>query len=167
MPTAPHSRKVFGTLEEALPVVSAGAESLVPIDSAACRALIAALDGTSSPEPRGQVYLRLESITGDHPTVLNVYVGLSEGASPAEHPEYFAGNIGLYGLRQASRKQATGEGGKGMGLSLDVTKVFKNLRLAGPPVPAAIRVSIVPYRPMPTKAQITVGKMSFLHVMDR
>ena len=167
MPTPPHARNVFGMVDKALPVVAAGVESLVPIDPAACRALIAALDQISSPEPRGQAYLRLESITGDHPTVLNVYVGLPEGASPTEHPEYLAGNIGLYGLQQASRKQETGGGSKGMSFSLDVTKVFKNLRLAGPPIPAAIRISIVPYRPMPANAQITVGKMIFLHVPAR
>lgn len=163
MPRPAHN--MFGISENALPVVSAGAETLVPIDSAACHAVIAALDQTSSLEPRGQVYLRLESITGDHPTVLNVYVGLPEGANPADHPEHLAGNLGLYGLAQASRPQETGGGGKGMSLSLDVTKVFKNLRLAGPPIPAAIRVNIVPYRPMSAKAQITIGKMIFLHVI--
>lgn len=161
MPTPAPARNVFGMVDTPLVVVSAGTESLVPIDPGAGRKLLAALDKTSSAEPRGLVYLRLESITGDHPTVLNVYVGLPEGASPAEHPGYLAGNIGLYGLQQASRKDANGEGGKGMAFSLDVTKVFKNLRLAGPPLSAAIRVSIMPYRPLPPNAEITVGKLIF------
>jgi len=165
VPKPPHATQVLGTVEKALPVTSTGAASLVPLDPAACRALIAALDKPSKTELRGHVYLRLESITGDHPTVLNVYVGLPENANPAEHPEHRAGSIGLYGLRQASMKQKS-EGGKGMGFSLDVTRVFKELRLAEAPAPAAIRVNIVPYRPMPGQARITIGKMSFFHVCE-
>lgn len=53
-----------------------------------------------------------------------------------------------------------------MGFSLDVTRVFKELRLAGPPAPAAIRVSIVPYRPIPEEARVTIGKMSFFYVFE-
>src|SRR4051794_4999903 len=133
----PASLTVFGMLEKALPLGAAGAEAWVPVDLAAGEAVMAALEHAPAEADRGLVYLRIESITGDLPTVLNVYVGLPEGATPAEHPECLAGNLGLYGLHQASRG-----GGPGMGFSLDVTKVFKRLQLVWPPVPARIRVSI-------------------------
>jgi tyrosinase len=165
MPKPPNAI-VLGALETALPVASKGTGSLVPIDPAACRGLMAARQKTFTTEIHGHIYLRLESITGDYPTVLNVYVGLPDGAAPAEHPEHLGGSIGLYGLPQASRKRENGEGGQGMGFSLDVTRVFKELRLAGPPAPAAIRVSIVPYRPIPEEARVTIGKMSFFYVVE-
>ncbi|HEV2693513.1 MAG TPA: hypothetical protein VG347_11505 [Verrucomicrobiae bacterium] len=152
----------MGAPEKALPVTSTGTESLVPIDSACADWLIANQNSTT--ETRGHIFLRLESVIGDHPTMLNVYLGLPGGANPAEHPEHLAGSIGLYGLRQAGMKQETGEEGQGMGFKLDVTRLLKSLKPAGSPAPAAIRVSIVPYRPIPKEAKLTIGKITFFHV---
>ena len=155
---------VFGVLEKAFVVASDGNESLIPVNPKCCRALITVLNENSIMELHGHIYLRLESIIGDHPTMLNVYLGLPDGAKPADHPENLGGSIGLYGLRQASEKLENGEGGQGLGFSLDVSQIFKGLRLAGPPAPATIRVTVVPYRPIPEQARITIGKMSFFHV---
>lgn len=160
--------KVFGAVEEPFQVASTGSSSWITLDLPGYRALMAALDQAPPAKLRGLAYLRLQSVTGDFPTALKVYLGLPEGADPEEHPEHLAGGLGLYGLRQASRQTDQGEGGRGMSFSLDVTKVFSDLRLAVNPsarTPAAIRVSIVPYRRMPVQAQLTIGKVTLCHVI--
>ena len=153
--------KLFGTARRAIQVTNGGAEEWVPVDPECCRVLAGVLDNASGKDLQGRVYLRLESIHGDHSTVLNVYLGLPNGAVPLDHPEHLAGAAGLFGVRQASRERGRKETADGLACSLDVTQVFKNLRLAGPPDPASIRVNIVPYRPMPENARISVGTISF------
>ncbi len=159
----PSPASTVGSTTQALQLSPTGASVVLPVQPEACRALAAELAARSEADLTGHVYLRLEGITGDQPTLLEVYLALPEGAVAAEHPEHHLGTIGLYGLVQSSMKDKHGGGGQGMGFSLDATCLFKRLRLAGPPVPSGIRVDVVPKQPLAAKGRITIGKMHLLH----
>lgn len=163
----PKQTSMIASATQALSISSTGAFAVLPVASEVCHSLAVELEKLPETDLRGHVILRLTAITGDQPTVLEIYLALPEGAAPAAHPEHRLGSIGLYGLFQASEKDANGEGGQGMGFSLDATKLFKQLKLAGPPVPSSIRVDVVPYRPMAEKARISIGKMDLIHVHAR
>ncbi|GEP40874.1 hypothetical protein [Brevifollis gellanilyticus] len=162
----PSQASTVGSTTQALQLAPTGASVVLPVQPEACRALAAALETKSGADPRGEVYLRLEGITGDQPTLLDVYLSVPEGAAAAAHPEHHLGTVGLYGLVQSSMKDKHGGGGQGMGFSLDATCLFKRLRLAGPPVPSGIRVDVIPKRPLPEKGRIIIGKIHLLHAQE-
>ncbi len=158
---------MIASAAHAIPVSANGAFAVLSVAAEACHSLAFEMEKLPETALRGSVILRMEAITGDQPTILEIYLALPEGAAPAAHPEHRLGSIGLYGLTQASVKDQNGAGGQGMGFSLDATELFKRLRLAGPPAPASIRVDVVPYRPMAANAHIRIGKMDLIHVHTR
>lgn len=156
-----------GSTPQALQLAPTGASVVLPVRPEACRALAAALEARPGNKPTGHVYLRLEGITGDQPTLLDVYLAVPEGAAAVAHPEHHLGSIGLYGLVQSSMKDERGGAGQGMGFSLDATCLFNRLRLAGPPAPSGIRVDVVPKRPLAEKGRITIGRIHLLHAHEQ
>jgi hypothetical protein len=147
-------------------VTQSGSSAFIPVDAGYCHELSAAFDRDPAMGLLDRVELRIEGVTGNLPVPLAVYLGLPVGADPASQSENLGGTLGLYGLRQASAMQADGKVGRGMGFSLDVTHVFIRTRLAGPPTPTVIRVSVMPNKPLPDQVAITIGRMSFIHVRE-
>lgn len=155
---------LVGTIETALELNTSGSSVVLPVDPVACQALATAMNETPARFAQDEVCLRVESIKGSFPAVLNVYVSLVHGDGTNAHSQHLVGTLGLYGVEQASRKDKYGAGGQGMGFTLDISQTFKNLKLAGPPTPKSICVAIVPAHPLHKNARIRIGKISLFHV---
>jgi tyrosinase len=127
--------------------------------SASLAAARTAMPGVAPAEP-DRVFLNLENIQGSNDaTALEVYIGLPNGANPAQHPELKAGSVGLFGLSSASDPNEA-HGGQGLRLVLDITKVIDELHLNnslnGPELP----VTVVPIGPSTQESPVTVGRVS-------
>jgi tyrosinase len=107
-----------------------------------------------------RVFLNLENVRGvADATSFRVYINLPGGANPMDHPENLAGAVSLFGVRKAS--QSDGEhGGQGLTFVLEVTKVIDALHLAGTLDTDTLDVQIVPTRPVPEEAKVTIGRIS-------
>jgi tyrosinase len=120
-------------------------------------ASLAAAASTAAPD---RVFLNLENIRGlTDSTVFQVYVGLPDGANPADHPDLLAGSVALFGVRKASL--ADGEhGGEGLTSALEITHIVDALHLRNALDVNALDVRIVPVNPVPEGAQISIGRVS-------
>lgn len=106
-----------------------------------------------------RVYLDLENVRGaSNASVLSFFVNLPDDARPADHPELLAGSVGLFGLGRASQKDGA-HGGEGMNFLLDITPIVDRLHLHHALDTNSLRVRIVPDRPIPDRAQITIGQI--------
>jgi tyrosinase len=156
--------ELVGASQEAVSIKRAGASTAVKLDpgvrrkvSTSLRAAAAAAPEAAAPD---RVFLNLENVRGTHDaSVLSVYINLPEGAKPADHPELLAGSVGLFGLRKASFKDDK-HGGEGLNFVLDITKIVDALHLRNALDVDSLHVTIVPHRPVPDQAQITVGRIS-------
>ncbi|MBV8298056.1 MAG: tyrosinase family protein [Candidatus Eremiobacteraeota bacterium] len=107
-----------------------------------------------------RVFLNLENVTGlNDSTAFQVYVGLPQGASPADHPELRAGSIALFGVRKASLTDDE-HAGKGLTFVLEITKIVDALHLSNSFNLNSLDVRIVPVRPIPEGAKIQIGRVS-------
>ena len=106
-----------------------------------------------------RVYLALNEVRGaQDATVLRVYLELSEGAATDKHIEFFAGDVGLYGLRRAS-VAAADHVAQGLRFVLDITAFFQHLRSAGLTAAGGLAVSIRIRRTLPVEAAIAIGQI--------
>jgi tyrosinase len=107
-----------------------------------------------------RVFLNLENVRGlSDTTALQVYVGVPEGASPTEYPERLAGSVAFFGVRKAT--VADGEhAGQGLTFVLDITHIIDALHLSDALDIDALDVRIVPVKPVPEAAQVTIGRVS-------
>jgi tyrosinase len=88
-----------------------------------------------------------------------VYVGLPEGANPADYPQLLAGSIALFGVRKAS--MADGEhAGQGLNFVLEITHIVDALHLNNAFDVDHLDVRLVPVKPVPDEAQVTIGRIS-------
>lgn len=109
-----------------------------------------------------RLYLALESVRGPgRAPLLEVYVNLPAGASPASHPELRAGSLTLFGLNVASEPGGS-HGGNGLGYTLDITDLAQRLEKAGDFDPTHLRVTLVPGEEISNDKPITVDKISVL-----
>jgi len=152
--------ELVGANQEAVPIKGAGASTSVKLDTGVTRKVSASLARASEAAPPDRVFLNLENVRGTQDaSVLSVYVNLPEGAMPGDHPELLAGTVGLFGLHSASFKEGK-HGGRGLNFVLEITKIVDALHLNNALGLDSLRVSIVPVKPVPENAQITVGRVS-------
>ncbi len=150
--------ELIGANEQALPITGAGTQTTVKLDPAGRQAVAASLDAATVKEP-DRVYLSLENVQGTHdPGVLSVYVNLPAGANPDDHPELLAGSVGLFGLGGAS-SPGSKHGGTGLAFTLDITDIVDSLHLHKTLQNDSLQVTIVPHKPIPQNAKITVGQL--------
>jgi tyrosinase len=118
----------------------------------------AAAAGTDASPDR--VFLNLENVRGRaDSTLLQVYVGVPQGANPADHPERLAGSVALFGVRKATL--ADGEhAGQGLTYSLEITDIVDALHLSNQFDVDTLDVRLVPLKPVSAAAQISVGRIS-------
>jgi tyrosinase len=70
-----------------------------------------------------------------------------------------AGSVALFGVRTAT--QADGEhAGQGLTFVLEITKIVDALHLRNALDVSSLNVQIVPVKPIPEGAQISIGKIS-------
>jgi tyrosinase len=152
--------ELVGANLEQVTIKGSGASTSVKLDAGARRKVSASLASASEAAAPDRVFLNLENVRGTHDaSVLTVYVNLPEGAVPGDHPELMAGSVGLFGLRKASLGDRS-HAAKGLNFVLDITKIVDELHLENALDADALTVRIVPHRPIPESAQITVGRVS-------
>jgi tyrosinase len=111
--------------------------------------------------------LNLENVRGpQHSTGYGVYVNLPPDSKPDNHPELFAGNMSLFGLKEASR--AKGEhAGSGLHYSYDISGIVQKLQEKGDWDPENVRVTFVPDYELEGRASagegVQVGRISVYH----
>jgi tyrosinase len=158
--------ELVGATESPLTLNPGGAATTVRLDSGVRRKVsasfamakeAAAAEQLTAPD---RVYLNLENVRGSsNSAVLSVYIDLPGQAKPADHPELFAGSVGLFGLRRASEKEGV-HGGGGLSFVLDITPVVDHLHLNRAFDSDSLGVKIVPDQPIPDRSPITIGKIS-------
>jgi tyrosinase len=152
--------ELVGANQGALAIKGAGARVTVKLDTDVRRKMSASLVNASETAPPDRVFLNLENIRGTNDaSVLSAYINLPEGANPSDHPELLAGSVGLFGLRRASLEGGE-HGGQGLSFILEVTKIFDALHLDHALDVNSLQVRIVPHRPVPEQADVTVGRVS-------
>lgn len=92
-----------------------------------------------------KVFLRLENITGTvvHSSGVVVYLNVPRGARATDFPDRQAGTVSMFGVVEASRRDAS-HSGSGIGATFDITRVARALAAAGQWDPASLDVSLVP-----------------------
>jgi len=154
--------ELIGANRDALRVAGGDIRTSVQLDGGMRRKVAASLEAVAATPAAvpDRVFLNLENVRGlVDSTAFKVYVGLPAGANPADHPENLAGSIALFGVRKASR--ADGEhAGKGLTFVLEITNLVDRLHLNNALDVDALDVRIVPMKPVPEDAQVTIGRVS-------
>ena len=152
--------ELVGASRQSLRIKNGEARTSVQLDAGMRRKVstsLAAAPETGAPD---RVFLNLENVRGlVDSTAFQVYVGLPEGATPADHPERLAGSIALFGVRKASRVDGA-HAGQGLTFVLDITNIVDSLHLANALDVDALDVRIVPVKPVPDAAQVSIGRVS-------
>ncbi len=152
--------ELVGANQGSLAIQGAGARVTVKLDTDVRRKVSASLVHASETTPPDRVFLNLENIRGTNDaSVLSAYINLPEGANPSDHPELLAGSVGLFGLRRASLADGS-HGGQGLSFVLEITKIVDALHLNHALDVDSLQVRIVPHRPIPDQANITIGRIS-------
>ena len=152
--------ELVGASREPVRIKNGEAGTSVQLDAGMRRKVSASLDAAPATAAPDRVFLNLENVRGlADSTAFHVYVGLPQGATPADHPERLAGSIALFGVRKASRVDGE-HAGQGLTFVLDITNIVDSLHLADALDVDALDVRIVPLKPVPEAAQITIGRVS-------
>jgi tyrosinase len=152
--------ELVGASQEPVSVKGSSVRTSVQLNPAVRSKLSANLAAASETAPPDRVFLRLENIQGtQNAPVLAVYLNLPPGANPNDHPELLAGSVGLFGLRLASAPGGR-HAGQGLSFTLDITRIVDALHLSNSLNQDSIQVTIVPHRPIPDQAPITIGRVS-------
>lgn len=88
-----------------------------------------------------------------------MYINVPEGEDPAQHPEHLAGSVALFGVRKATLVDDE-HAGDGLTFVLEITHVIDILHLAGALNVAQLHVRLVPLKPVPESAQVSIGRVS-------
>jgi tyrosinase len=152
--------ELIGASGTALRLHGTGAGTAVKLDPAMRGKVTASLAAASEKAAPDRVFLNLENVRGlQDAAAVSVYVGLPEDADPLEHPEHKAGAVGLFGLRKASLPTEE-HGGQGLTFVVDITDIIDSLHLRGKFDAKALNVRLVPSRPIPEQAQVSIGRIS-------
>ena len=152
--------ELVGANQGALRVTGSEARTSVKLDAGVRRKVAASLMAAPEPGAPDRVFLNLENVRGfSDATAFRVYVDLPEGARPADHPERLAGGVALFGVRKASLADEE-HAGQGLNFVLEITKIVDALHLNKALDVDALNVRIVPVRPVPEEAQVSIGRVS-------
>src|SRR5260221_8380607 len=152
--------ELIGANDEPVAVTGARTSTTVRLDTQVVTKVSNSIASAAANTVPDRVYLNLENVRGTFDaTALSVFVNLPEGSPPAQHPELLAGTVGLFGLRRATTADGRHAGG-GLSFLLDISPIVDQLHLDQTLGADALRVTIVPNRPIPDGAAITVGRVS-------
>jgi tyrosinase len=100
-------------------------------------------EGLADWAPR-RVFLNLEKLVSEKGAPpFFVYLNVPPGDNPKAHPELFAGDLPMFGLREASITDEY-HSGEGLYEQLEITKVYNRLSLMDDWDPKNLRVTFVP-----------------------
>jgi tyrosinase len=158
--TKPTPAELVGASAGGLNVVGSQAEASVHLDQNVRNKVAMSLTSAAEGGSPDRIYLNLENITGlTDATAFRVYVGLPQGADPAQYPDRLAGSIALFGVRKASVTDDQ-HAGQGLTYVLDITNIVDALHLNNALDVESLGVRIVPVNPVPQSAKINIGRVS-------
>ncbi|HTZ66044.1 MAG TPA: tyrosinase family protein [Roseiarcus sp.] len=160
----PPATELLGATES-VPLVGGGASAALALNPTVKAKVAASLNAVRTEAP-GQaaepdrVYLNLENVRGlDDATVFDVYVNVPPGQDPAQHPELKAGSVALFGVRKASASNDA-HAGNGLNFVLNISSIVDALHMSSALNASELHVQLVPRRPVPEAAQISIGRIS-------
>ena len=157
--------ELVGATEAAVPVAGSESRTQVRLEAPARQRVAdslaptarGALEGVAAPD---RVFLNLENVRGhSDATAFSVYLGVGEQEDPAEHPERLAGSIAPFGVSEASDFDNE-HAGQGLSFVLEVTDIVDQLHLEGAFDVDELPVRIVPRRPVDSKSELSIGRIS-------
>jgi tyrosinase len=158
--------ELVGANQGALKITGSEAHTSVKLDPGVRNKVVASLnraktagmaETTTVPD---RVFLNLENVRGfSDATGLKVYIDLPAGAKPAAHPERLAGSVSLFGANKASLTDDE-HAGNGLNLVLEITDLVDALHLNKKLDVNSLDVRIVPRRPVPEDAEVSIGRVS-------
>ncbi len=157
--------EMIGASEDGLSLSGATAKRAVvrTMPEARARVTESLADARTVPD---RVFLNLENITGlADATIFHVYVGLPEGADPADNAEHRAGAVSLFGVSEAS-DPAGRHGGGGINATLEITDIVDKLHLGGNFDVEELSVQIVPMGNISEAAKVRIGRISIYRQFD-
>jgi tyrosinase len=159
--TLPKPPELVGASEGPTEIQGAGAPSVaVKLDPSLWREVGASLAAASETTLPDRVFLNLEDVRGtSDSTVLGAYVNLADDAAPKDRRASLAGRVSLFGLRRASASDGD-HGGSGLSFVLDITHLVDEMYLKKAFDVGSVQVSLLPRRPLPAQAKITVDRIS-------
>ena len=156
----PKELELLGASTVSLPLKGASANAVVNLDPTVRHDVALSLTSAATKGLPDSVYLKLENVRGNFDAgVFGVYVNLPEAATREESRKFLVGDIAPFGLRRASVKDGQ-HAGAGLSFVLDITHTIDQLYLDHAFDAGSLRVSFVPRRALPGKADITVGRIS-------
>jgi tyrosinase len=159
-PAKPKVTELLGASDGPLRIAGRISRASVKLDASVRRKTVRSLAMAAETAAPDNVYLKVENVRGTFDaTVLSVYVNLPDKAKPRDSGQYLAGNVALFGLRRASKKDGQ-HAGEGLTFILDVTPVIDSLHLSHALDVESLNVSVIPADELPEKADITVGRIS-------
>ena len=158
----PKTVELLGANNESLRVIGTEAGTSVTLDTAVQRKVSTSLEtaGAAGKPAPDRIFLNLQNVRGlNDATAFSVYINVPEGEDPVQHPELLAGSIALFGVRKATL--ADGEhAGDGLTFVFEITQIIDAMHLAGALNVSQLRVRLVPVKPVPEAAQISIGRIS-------
>lgn len=155
--------ELMGATQQGLRVIGSGARAQVKLDREVRQKVAASLATAPQPEEPAvpdRVFLNLENVRGlSDATAFKVYVNLPEGADPEKYPELLAGKIALFGVTNATAPDAE-HAGRGLTYPLEITRIVDALHLRNALDVDSLHVTIVPIKPVPEDAQISIERVS-------
>jgi tyrosinase len=161
MVAGPRSTELIGAGGQNLRVTGTDIKASVALDSAVRRKVASSLEAvaTAAQAKPDRVFLNLENVRGlNDATAFKVYINVPDGEDPAKYPSHLAGSVALFGVRKAT--MANQQTGNGITFVLEITQVVDALHLAGKFDANQLSVRLVPSRPVPDAAQVSIGRIS-------
>ena len=154
--------ELLGANNQSLRVTGSEARAAVALDPVVRQKVAASLRSVAGPTPNApdRVFLNLENVRGLHDsTTFKVYINVPEGGDPAKHPDHLAGSVALFGARKATLVDGK-QAGDGLTFVIEITHIVDALHLSGALDAGQLHVRLVPVRPVPDAAQVSIGRIS-------
>jgi tyrosinase len=165
----PKTVELLGANKQSLSLTGTQASTSVALDRAVQRKVSTSLRAAAAaptPSTPDRVFLNLENVRGlSDATAFNIYINLPEGADPAQHPASLAGSVALFGVSKATVANNQ-HAGDGLTFVLEITHIIDALHLSGGLDAGQLQVRLVPLKPVPEAAQISIGRISVFREGD-
>jgi tyrosinase len=154
--------ELLGANTQSIRLTGTEVRSAVVLNPAVRQKVSNSLRAAAGPTPSApdRIYLNLENVRGlNDATAFTVYINVPEGEDPAKFPDHRAGSVALFGVRKATLANDK-HAGDGLTYVLDITHVIDTLHLSGALNADQLHVRLVPVRPVPDAAQVSIGRIS-------
>ena len=153
--------ELIGASDEPVQVTGATGAA-VRLDPSSTRSLRRSLENVADARERAEparIFLKLEGIRGtSDAAIYHVYIGLPQGADPAEYRDRLAGTVSLFGISAASDPNGP-TAGSGINQVLEITEIVDALHLSGDDL-ERLDVRFVPATPAVARANFSISRLS-------